>query len=554
MAAPELNEDVLNIVCDFLTDVQDLLAFSLTCSSFRPPAIRRLLSVHPVHITGGQSIRRFHAFIFAGAAARAPLLRTLDIDMRPFHRLIPPQPGDASLLIDILTSCQHLERISLRRIPFWRHLADDPGVIDAIASIQSLRSLSIQSAAAHALTLVRKVRAPLRTLGLWCFYRDGLRDDFTWRPAAFQDSLSHLAPTLEELGFHELIVDPAKTQELQDPRGPPPAPVASMPQYPAVRSLSHLFPALDGTLAVGQIHFDHEAACSAVRAANQRAQAQADDPDAPSPSPSRPWTKLDRVVCGAVPFYVLALRCPVRLAVLDARDNDHTPEFVRRCVAVALRDNPVPRLALSVALDEGLGVLELDGMFGPELGAALTHLVLGLDVVGPRALVPPAVPFGWDALLDRTLALLRPLHKLTHLHVAFHSKSYEDAGSHAPAQRALLEELARTLHPSMFDFPGTAAALVRPLPVLQVLVLTTYGYFARDETVADMTQKAAPRKVWSVSQAWRVADGSGGKALVELRDEEAERTVSREELGLPDAFKVGVGLCCRVYGPTLMQA
>ena len=117
MAAPELNEDILRIVSDFVTDVPDLLALSLTCSSFRPLATRQLLALHPIHITGGQSIRRFHAFIFADAPARAPLLRALDIDMRPFHHLVPPQPGDASLLIDILTSCQHLERISLRRIP-----------------------------------------------------------------------------------------------------------------------------------------------------------------------------------------------------------------------------------------------------------------------------------------------------------------------------------------------------------------------------------------------------------------------------------------------------
>ena len=400
MAAPELNEDILRIVSDFkfLTDVPDLLALSLTCSSFRPLAIRRLLALHPVHITGDQSLCRFHAFIFADAPARAPLLRALDIDMRPFHHLVPPQPGDASLLIDILTSCQHLERISLRRIPSWRNLADDPGVVDAIASIQSLRSLSVQSAAAHALALVRKVRAPLRTLELCCFYRDGLRDNFAWHPREFQDPLAHLAPTLEELGFHELVVPEV-----------PVAMLASMPQYPAVRSLSveslagklllaplqHLFPALDGTLSVGQIYFDYEDVCTALRAVNQRAQAD-DDADAPGPSPGR-WTKLDRVVCGAVAFYVLALRCPVRLAVLNARDKDHTPEFVRQCVAVALRENPVPRLALCVALDEGLAML--DGMFGRELAAALTHLVLGLDVVvGSRVL---AEPFGWGALLVR---------------------------------------------------------------------------------------------------------------------------------------------------------
>ena len=50
MVVPELNEDVLTVVCDFLTDVSDVLAVSLTCSPFRPIAILRLLSIHHIYL------------------------------------------------------------------------------------------------------------------------------------------------------------------------------------------------------------------------------------------------------------------------------------------------------------------------------------------------------------------------------------------------------------------------------------------------------------------------------------------------------------------------
>lgn len=406
MAIPELNEDVVTIICDFLINVPDLCAISLTCSSFRPIAIRRLLSIRPIRIIGGASVRQFHTFLFADSPARTPFVHALELNTGSVHR--PPQPGDASLLVDILTSCKRLEHVTFACRSFTQPLTEDPGVIDAIASIPSLRSLSIQSTAAHALALVRKVRTPLRALGLWCFYAAGSEDDeFNWYPTAFQDTLSHLAPSLKKLSFHELVVDPDIIQELQgsDAEGAVP-PISSWMQYPAVRSLSvnyftgmllleplqHLFPALDGTLSVGQIDVGYpEDTLADMREVNQLAQ------EGENGSGSGAWRKLDRVICPPVGFYLLCLRCPVRLAIIDGTDLYYDLEVVQRCIAVSLSENPVPHLTLCLALDDGLGLFR--GLLPPELGNTLTHLTLVLDAAGYGS---SAVAFGSNGLLMRT--------------------------------------------------------------------------------------------------------------------------------------------------------
>ena len=152
------------------------------------------------------------------------------------------------------------------------------------------------------------------------------------------------------------------------------------------------------------------------------------------------------------------------------------------------------------------------------------------------------------------LSSLRPLHKLTHLRIVFHSESPEDTdkdtdadgGTSAPP--APVEDLARALHPSSFNFEGIATTVVQALPSLQALFLTTCGYFARCVQVGDgaATSRMPTSKRWNVSRAWRVAEPSaavdGEPILEELQDEAAEAIIEREELVVPDECKVGVGL------------
>ena len=157
-------------------------------------------------------------------------------------------------------------------------------------------------------------------------------------------------------------------------------------------SLQHLFPALEGTLDLGALHIGRdEALYGRLRTANQHAQQRSADGSLCA------WKKLDRIVCPPVAFYLLCLRCPVRLAIIDGTDGYYDLEVVQRCIAVSLRENPVPHLTLCLALDDGLGLFRV--LLPPELGNTLTHLTLVLDAVGHGS---PAVAFGSIELLVRT--------------------------------------------------------------------------------------------------------------------------------------------------------
>ena len=99
MASVNLNMDALSVTCQFLTDVSDLLSFSLTCSSLRPVATQRLISISPIRLTKGALIHKFHSFLCADAPARAPYVRAVEIawGSKPPHE--PTLDDEVSLLI-----------------------------------------------------------------------------------------------------------------------------------------------------------------------------------------------------------------------------------------------------------------------------------------------------------------------------------------------------------------------------------------------------------------------------------------------------------------------
>ena len=113
--AARLNVDVFAIICDFLTDVSDVLSFALTCSALHRIAIRRLISMGPIYLPRIASVRRFHSFVFADKLARARHVRALEIGTCRGPRRSPEATPaeDDSLLIDILKRCPHLERVDV---------------------------------------------------------------------------------------------------------------------------------------------------------------------------------------------------------------------------------------------------------------------------------------------------------------------------------------------------------------------------------------------------------------------------------------------------------
>ncbi|PIL28065.1 hypothetical protein GSI_09818 [Ganoderma sinense ZZ0214-1] len=456
------------------------------------------------------------------------------------------QPEDYTLLVDILTSCFNLERITISM-----ESDPPPRILEAFRTpLQSLRLLLVYGWSEEASALLLGICAPLRVISLQSEPGDWV-GKVPWSPVPLERVLSHLSPTLEELELDEFTVDPARMQ----PRPAPP--ITGLVQYPAVHSLTvgcivgrplldrlhHLFPALCGTLAFRALNgsaLDLRDYTS-TRAANKLAQ---EDDWARSHRLAPTWKKLDRLVCDPVTFYLLALRCPIRLVMVRYVSAD-----TRGYVMEALRENPVPRLKLSLLLKYGLGIL--DGLLPPELAGTLTHLTIVLEYANDILPASHAGPntlarIRWADLLDRTISILKPLHRLTHLRLAVQSDVC-DGLAHWPAERS--EAFVRAVRADAFDFAGAGSALVSALPSLQYLFLATDGTVSGQVVLLDDSAEDVHEE-WHASRGWRVADSqsesmSGADAaltvqdcqrvLVELEDTVMETIVWREERFVSEA-------------------
>ena len=484
MAVSRLNVDILANVCEFLTEISDVLSVSLTCSSAHVVAIRWLLLTCAVKLKSGPSIQRFHSFLFADEPARAPHVRTVHIE------LLGPQPeaDDSSLLLNVLTSCRNVEHITVTYRNASLSTAVDPPFWRAITAIDSLRSFTVRSDSIDALTLLLQSRKPVFKLGI---HSNNTHTTFRYAAVLQQLLPRIIVETLEEFELDQFTVDP--DHAIQALSIHPVPPVLDMMPYLAVRSLSvdlkgrpllnhlqHLFPALDGTLHLGlldrrvreEIHAD-------IRAANQRSQESDGD------GLTRGWKKLDRIICDAAMLYVLGLRCPIRLVMIEPGVGHKYDRYL----ADALHENPVARLKLTLGHD----LHELDRLFSPELAGTLTHLTLCLlysndYVSSPQGdeIKEDAVPqYRWDNVLvshgsrdpcgymcaflithrltqEAIVSAIRPLHKLTHLRIVVGASMYVHKA--APWPFAPWQEYAHTFRPSRFDFEGAATTLARALP------------------------------------------------------------------------------------------
>ncbi|PIL28566.1 hypothetical protein GSI_08607 [Ganoderma sinense ZZ0214-1] len=249
--------------------------------------------------------------------------------------------------VEILKSCPNIRSVKINLVhEDPARLNCDLEIARAIAALPRLRSLTLVSSTTSKEVLLRELCAPLRTFALW----GRTKEKRVYHPAALEAFLPGVASNLEKLEIGEFAVDPEQIQTW----GVASTSVFTLTQYPTVRSLSlllygaplldhlqHLFPALDGTLYFRPDPFRDNvplAHHASVRAANQCTQ---------ECSRSQPWKKLDRIVCEPLMLYLLGLRCPVRHATLDARDISLEPYAVD-----ALRENPVPRLKLSLRQSE----------------------------------------------------------------------------------------------------------------------------------------------------------------------------------------------------------
>ncbi|KAM5541502.1 hypothetical protein V8D89_004692 [Ganoderma adspersum] len=525
----QLNLDVLREICGFLTDVPDVLSFSLTCSTLRPVAVERRLSMRDITIWSATSIRDLCNFVFVDEKRRGRHIQAINI---PVYSDIPPEPSEELInaLVSVLASATHVRKFSFY-LPVpddWSATEDSDGlealclfchrrILSAVAEITSLHELRVVAPTDTAGYFLRSTRSTLKVFR----YGDVDGDSHEQFPVTVAPQM---IPTLQEI---------AMTFELFE------LAMKSTPHMslPAVRSVTltdvfhpfkldmllTAFPNLDGTLIIGDhlSTFHHERLLR-FRGENRDAQKR------------HAWKALDRVGAGAVMLYALGLTCLIRHLTLN-----HAPVLIPRrpqseasgFARAVLQDSASSRLALvGVRLPLGNSVLG-DSLFAEDTVARLTHLVLNAKYAGPRRVVPipgsgwqPSPVEGeglsWDAVLDALVAGLEIL-RLTCIHVVI---SCDMEVSWEPYSLTICDGIR------LFKFDHLLAALPSAMPSLTHIVITSSGDLSNVETEESET--------WKTCRAWRVRRPSGETAeellesheLEELNAGEAEAVIAREEL------------------------
>ena len=353
-----LNFDVLRLVCDSLTAVDDVLSFALTCSALTEYAFRRRLSMSPIVLSNNEAVLSLHAFVFSREPSLAPYIYGIKLP-DPYAYEVPVV--DRSIFDDNVVAILEAA-VNIQYLHFPTSIKDL--VFDAAMKLTTLRELHAVSEVYQGPLRLRLItlRSPLRCLSIEeC---DPMGDSIS---AFFlHRHLGHLGPTLEalDLDFFELDIPPSSiTTHFAAVRSLKfQADFISFEFHP-VAILLRLFPNLNDTLVLGPfttMFTDDE--FTTVRARSEEEQKD------------HVWPGLDRLVCDAEWAFVYALQCPVR------RMDIHVPRARgNRYLSETLRTNAPQHLHLCVKMSsrEGWGVL--DGLLPLEAADSLTHLVIFVE-------------------------------------------------------------------------------------------------------------------------------------------------------------------------------
>ena len=160
---PRLNFDVLRLVCNYLSDVPDVLSFALTCSALTEDALRQRLRMAPVCLSKSEAINSLYTFIFSNELSRAPCLYGLKIPMPYYSDL---QFSNKSLfdvinsqVVAILEAATNIQYLDLAT-----SISD--AVCDAAVKLTTVRELRIFNDAyqGRLLTRIPIFPSPLRSL------------------------------------------------------------------------------------------------------------------------------------------------------------------------------------------------------------------------------------------------------------------------------------------------------------------------------------------------------------------------------------------------------
>ena len=402
---PGLNLDVLCLVSSFITDVPDVLAFSLTCSTLRAPAVHRRLSMHPVTITDETSIKTLHDFIFVDKAARGPHIRAITIP-REAAQLLQGVPEDLlRRLLAILSSATRVHTLSLYLPPrSSSSLLASPLVVPAIARLTGIRELTLVSSFERANALLRCIRSPIETFRYRSLYEESstlrnpsligspmrlsavrrrmeMRQEMDVEGLTLEDAASHLSRTLYHLELQHLCLPRRAFQQVQ------PGPFLSVrslvlqgiTEIVRLDVLLHILPNLDGMLVAEASSLFYRKCMrdrehvEVVREANQLAQER------------HAWKKLDRVVASPLMLYTLGLTCPIDHLILDLSPGggallEKSDELAQHARWAVLRDHTPTHLTIH-GLRLPAGLVHLDDLFPADwaLASRTTHVVVDAE-------------------------------------------------------------------------------------------------------------------------------------------------------------------------------
>ena len=198
-SGPSLNFDILRLVCNCLTDVPDVLSFSLTCSTLREGALQRRLRMSPVVLDlFGMLTEDFHSFIFEDEGGRAPHIYGLKFPNFDYTMEMEDMLERISKrLVDLLEAAIHLEYLSLPTLDF------PDVVLDTVEKLTTLRHLSVGSYSYtdYIFTLLATLRSPLEYLSIEAHARFDIPTSF------LHHQMAHFASTLEILELEGLTLD-----------------------------------------------------------------------------------------------------------------------------------------------------------------------------------------------------------------------------------------------------------------------------------------------------------------------------------------------------------
>ena len=355
-SGPSLNFDILRLVCNCLTDVPDVLSFSLTCSTLREGALQRRLRMSPVVLDlFGMLTEDFHSFIFEDEGGRAPHIYGLKFPNFDYTMEMEDMLERISKrLVDLLEAAIHLEYLSLPTLDF------PDVVLDTVEKLTTLRHLSVGSYSYtdYIFTLLATLRSPLEYLSIEAHARFDIPTSF------LHHQMAHFASTLEILELEGLTLDIFSISITSPFLALRTLKATYIRPLDQLEVLLRLFPNLDNSLEISYLDRDLTPAvtCPAMRERNKEGQK------------THTWPRLDRLACDSDVAFMLALQYPVRRMEIP---HVSLPSGAQ-CLVETLRSNAPRQLLFGLSLFDDLH--NLDGLFPFEAVDKLTHLVVFVHI------------------------------------------------------------------------------------------------------------------------------------------------------------------------------